>query len=513
MSFPPSRLWWGLCLVLILVSFPARLSRISVSIWSDEAWVANSVLAPTVDGMFHYPTWVQSTPPLFLIVERAISRVLGGSEVALRVFPVIAGTASLVLIAMALRQLFSPAAALIGTTILISNYYAAKYSEQVKSYGADLLVSALLVYLIVLYCTRQFPLRLLCLLTCACVLGCFLSFPAAFLIPAVVLAILAGVICSRSNHLAGIAALCIIFAGEALNYRFFIHPNKTRALVEFWSDQFLTVHNPLGSMSALFRTYSALLVPASFPSAALKLLTEIVLAVAVIGGIRALLVALRGDAAGRIVSLIAPVSIACMIGASFLTLYPVLIYPRLLLWSLPLLALLVAAAVDPALKILRSVPRLATASDAVAVFGCFCAVLLLDFATLHYRQLWEQNADAVAFLRAGMAPDDYLYLHGAMWEQFRYYAQRLAWSPPNIYVGAVDWTCCPLNVAGRASHPGALTFEADLALAAGVARPRPLWLLLPSTVQSRWGNSLAKNCVGVARNPFEETLVLELQCR
>ncbi|MGP0073662.1 MAG: hypothetical protein ACLPWF_17235, partial [Bryobacteraceae bacterium] len=52
--------------ILIFAALAAGLHGIGRSLWLDEAWVANSVKAPTLSGMFVYPGWLQSNPPLFL---------------------------------------------------------------------------------------------------------------------------------------------------------------------------------------------------------------------------------------------------------------------------------------------------------------------------------------------------------------------------------------------------------------------------------------------------------------
>jgi hypothetical protein len=47
------------------------------SLWLDEAWVANSINAPALGGMFHYPNWLQTSPPLFLLLARGAVGMFG----------------------------------------------------------------------------------------------------------------------------------------------------------------------------------------------------------------------------------------------------------------------------------------------------------------------------------------------------------------------------------------------------------------------------------------------------
>jgi len=60
---------------------------ITRSLWLDEAWVANSVLERTWSGLFYYPDWLQTSPPLFLAVERLTVWLLGLSNFAFRLYP------------------------------------------------------------------------------------------------------------------------------------------------------------------------------------------------------------------------------------------------------------------------------------------------------------------------------------------------------------------------------------------------------------------------------------------
>ena len=77
-----------LALILLLsATLVLGLFGIARSLWLDEAWVANSVHAPTLREMFYYPGWLQTSPPLFLLLERGAVRIFGLSNPALRAVP------------------------------------------------------------------------------------------------------------------------------------------------------------------------------------------------------------------------------------------------------------------------------------------------------------------------------------------------------------------------------------------------------------------------------------------
>ena len=68
----------GRLATIVLLGFTLILGLYGIerSLWLDEAWVANSVHAPTLHGMFYYPNWLQTSPPLFLLLAESQSTFL-----------------------------------------------------------------------------------------------------------------------------------------------------------------------------------------------------------------------------------------------------------------------------------------------------------------------------------------------------------------------------------------------------------------------------------------------------
>ena len=99
-----NRTYFWLAALLIFVSLPARFARMNDSVWMDKAWVVNSVREPSLHNMFYTPTWTQPSPPLFLLLERGLVGILGNSEIAVRILPLIAGLAGLLLMGLTLRR-------------------------------------------------------------------------------------------------------------------------------------------------------------------------------------------------------------------------------------------------------------------------------------------------------------------------------------------------------------------------------------------------------------------------
>src|SRR5580658_8587435 len=99
--------------LLLAATLALGIYGIDRSLWLDEAWVANSVLAPSLAGMFYYPGAFQTTPPLFLLLTRAAVHTFGLSSAVFRVVPLtMALVAVASMIALTTRLLSPPFAAL-----------------------------------------------------------------------------------------------------------------------------------------------------------------------------------------------------------------------------------------------------------------------------------------------------------------------------------------------------------------------------------------------------------------
>src|ERR1041385_7654748 len=81
-----------------------RLVGITRSLWLDEAWVANAAAAASLSKMLYYDRWLQTTPPLFLVLVRATVKIFGLSNVTLRLVPFIFGVVSIVFTFLLLKR-------------------------------------------------------------------------------------------------------------------------------------------------------------------------------------------------------------------------------------------------------------------------------------------------------------------------------------------------------------------------------------------------------------------------
>src|SRR4051812_2825965 len=88
------------------------------SLWLDEVFLANNLIGRSFARLFQPLDYRQGAPILFLLLSKLSITVLGHSEYALRLVPLISGLLALPLFHFVARRLVSPAAALLGLGLM-----------------------------------------------------------------------------------------------------------------------------------------------------------------------------------------------------------------------------------------------------------------------------------------------------------------------------------------------------------------------------------------------------------
>ena len=97
------------CLIAIAVAVYGvvlRFAGLGRSLWLDEAWVANSVATSSLAKMFYYKSWLQTSPPLFLVLIRETVAVFGLTNAVLRAIPLLMGLFAMAVMFILARQVF-----------------------------------------------------------------------------------------------------------------------------------------------------------------------------------------------------------------------------------------------------------------------------------------------------------------------------------------------------------------------------------------------------------------------
>jgi hypothetical protein len=258
---------------LIAVGVFGRLVRyfLQFPIWGDEAFVCVNFLERDYLGMTRELTHLQVAPVLFLWSELAAFRLLGASELAVRLVPLLAGLLSLGLFWRLARSTLSPLAATLAVGLLAVARWPVSLSTLVKPYGFDLLMALLLLVPAVEWLRRPDRLRWLVLLVAAAPIALLGSYPAVFVAGGVSVALLPSA--WRSGRRArGLFGVCILlmaagfFGSYWLVARQQLDPVAGRVsdyLQTYWADAFPPASpGPLAKWLVLIHTGRMMAYPA-----------------------------------------------------------------------------------------------------------------------------------------------------------------------------------------------------------------------------------------------------------
>lgn len=464
--------------MLMAACVPVYLSLLDASLWTDEAWVANSVLTSSVGQMLYYDDWMQSTPPLVLLGMRASVALFGVNELAFRLVPLVGGLISLLLTGILLQRIFSLPLALLGTTFQGLNYWAFKYAQQSKQYSIDLLVSS--GFLFLLWSVNESGYsrtRYLGLLAFGCIAP-FLSHPTVFWLPAAILALALDRHCERRFQMA-LTATAFWGAAVGVNYFVFILPNSSERMFHLWTDGMLLTQGLGGGLMELASSLRTLLLPPIVP--ALTWASGLLLLLVLVGLVYGV-ANFRNSRGGAFAVLGGGMPLLTAMVVNMAGYYPLLGYPRVILWFLPSAVLLLCFG-------LRTVPVWKQIPATPVALVCIAAALAAPWIVDRVRPTEEENRAALTYLRAAAGPDDQIYVHGGLWAQFAIYEQILDWRPAHSYIGGWGWPCCALDVESKASFAAAETDAQEVASFLESAEGR-VWLLAPAALDGHWSSVL-----------------------
>jgi hypothetical protein len=423
-----ARIWLALLLLSVLMSSTLAFGFYGIqrSLWLDEAWVANSVHAPSLREMFYYPGWLQTSPPLFLLLERGAVRTLGLSNAGLRAVPLALEMAAVGLFFVAARRAVVLPLAALATVIVAFHPLAIEYSRTAKQYSGEVAATAALLAAAAAYFSNASTPRFRWLLL-TLVVTMPLSYPAVFLIPGLIVAVGA-----MGEHRQAVWLALAASAIFATLYPIFIQPNYAPVLREFWlvsPERFWTVASigailvsavglgKWGGRPRLHRTSRS--GSPSVPT------TEADVDVG------------RGPGGPPHsgLYLICALPGLLLAAASASGWYPAT--PRTWLFLLPCLVMLIAMLAD---ELLRRWPRLAV----IVWIGAALIPVAAGWRQVHqHRNLPEEDfAGAVQFLRQHAAPSDLLLVHPSVKEGFELYAAMDGFAQPQPMYGATGWPCC-----------------------------------------------------------------------
>ncbi|HYW13988.1 MAG TPA: hypothetical protein VE871_18635, partial [Longimicrobium sp.] len=428
-------------LVAVLAGALLRVMQYAVNraLWLDEALIVHNVLGRGFRGLMDPLEFGQAAPYGFLALERAAVLLLGSSEYALRLVPLLAGLGALALFPAVARRYVSAPARTVAVAVFALAPFLVYYASEVKQYSLDVLVATVVLWAAAELRDRRPGAAGKAM--AAGVLGVWLSQPAVFMLAGAGLALMHVAVRDgdrrRMAMLAAVGAAWLAsFAGSYAVSRRSL--GDAEYLQAFWRDGFM----PLPPASAaewawlpgriirLFREPLGVMGENPFPLLQL-LQTAAGLALCAAGVAwmlrrRPLRVAVVG------------LPLVLLVAASAVRAYPFagdyLTSGRVLLFLVPSLALLLG---EGAARVWRAAPGgQAVAGRAAAAV----AVALLLAPSLVYAAVSVPHARAevkplLQYAAEQRRPGDLLYVYYDARPHLLYYGARYGWTGADTTVG------------------------------------------------------------------------------
>jgi len=169
-------------LFFVLLGLAVRLVRylLCFPLWPDEGFLAANFVSGEFGAVLGPLAYHQVAPLYFLWLEVLAVRLLGFSEYALRLFPLICGLFGVLVFRRLAGLVCRGLPLLLSVGLFAVSYYPVRHSVEVKPYSVDLAVSLLLLVLAAAWLRRPERRAPLWGLVLFCPVAVGLSFPAAF---------------------------------------------------------------------------------------------------------------------------------------------------------------------------------------------------------------------------------------------------------------------------------------------------------------------------------------------
>jgi hypothetical protein len=140
------RLIWA----FLAIGLAARCLRfwLRFGLWEDECFLCVNFIDRGFLDLLKPLDCHQTAPVLFLWVELAVTRLLGFSELPLRLMPFVASLGGFVLFAHIARRLLSGAALVVAVAVMAVAYPGIRYAAEAKQYATDFFLATALIALV-----------------------------------------------------------------------------------------------------------------------------------------------------------------------------------------------------------------------------------------------------------------------------------------------------------------------------------------------------------------------------
>ena len=404
------------------------------SLWLDEAYVTLNITHRSFAGLLRPLEFHQGAPIGFLLLEKWAVDLLGAGEYSLRLLPLLASFASLLLFYKLVKSVLSPLAGIIALSLFAICPSLVYYSSEVKQYSSDVAVALLIYFLAIRGTQAEWRLGQSALLGLVGAIAVWMSHPSAFVLAAVGSVFIPIFIAKKDwGKLTRLSLALLMWAASfgicyLVSFRFLARDTE---LLAYWRDNFMPL--PPRSVSDLKWFVDSLF---GFFTHSVGMQFAAVTVFAFLVGSAALYIRNRE----RLALLLVPWLLTLL--ASGLHAYP--FQGRLTLFLVPSALLLVATGVEEV--------RRATAHHFPLIAWILIVLLFLDptVYTLHHFAKPHVEVDhpgvmppeeikpVIAYIRVHRRPGDLIYLFSDSQPAFEYYSELYRLYLPNVLVSTTS---------------------------------------------------------------------------
>ncbi len=239
-AYRSPRLGWAL--VVLGGALRVRQFAANRSLWHDEAALALNIINRSWAGLLQPLDYNQGAPPGFLLATKSCTAVLGHSEYALRLVPLLCALSSLLFFRAVAKRLLPALAVPFALLLFAVSWPLLRYASEAKQYSSDVLVALVLFWLVLRALDSGLSGPSLVVLGGAGMAAVWFSHPSVFILGAagVALALRALDGHGRSRR-AAVAALGLVWLASfglcySVSLRFLA---ANRYLLEFWREAFM----------------------------------------------------------------------------------------------------------------------------------------------------------------------------------------------------------------------------------------------------------------------------------
>jgi hypothetical protein len=213
--------------------------------WHDEASLVLNIFEKTATELMGPLSSAQAAAPGFLLLERGVYVLLGRSELAMRLPPLLASMAGIALFALLAWRVFgerAPSVALLLIVLWGCSERLIWHAAEAKQYSVDVLVSLALLS-VALRQTRSHVHRLITSAAIASV-AIWFSHPTAFVFGGISLALVPSMWRTRRDLLTWLACNALFGVSFIALYFASVRNQQVAALYQYWAPQFVDFSRP-----------------------------------------------------------------------------------------------------------------------------------------------------------------------------------------------------------------------------------------------------------------------------